>query len=224
MCWSPKNKLAIYNVWLTYKCPSLLLCEKGKDINMALISFHEWWDSSFSGGGVFLQAACGPGRISHYIHPWIYGWSVELGQHSKYLRHRLWQQTEVWSRRGSTFLLQFCIKSIHTSIAILLNFDPSLACPPLVASQARTVQLHVNFTSVLYFIHCLFVDICIFISIFCISFFFFNHCVSPNCPSRMKKVEWININLTELLNSGYRFSKVDRHEKGLGKGYVCISF
>lgn len=68
MCRSPKNKLAIYNLRITYECTSLLLCEKGKDNNMALMQFHEWWDGSFAGGGVFLRAACEPGRISDYIH------------------------------------------------------------------------------------------------------------------------------------------------------------
>lgn len=49
---------------------------------MALIQFHEWWDSSFSAMVSF------PGQHVDQVRSVItsiHGWSVEVGQHSKNL-------------------------------------------------------------------------------------------------------------------------------------------
>lgn len=91
MCWSPKNKLAIYNLSLTCTCTSLW--EKGNDINMAVISWVV--------GQLFFWRWClSPGSMWTRPHQWLH---PSMGGRSRWctiLRHHLWQQTEVWSQRG----------------------------------------------------------------------------------------------------------------------------
>lgn len=141
MCGSHKNKLAVYNLWLTCTCTSVLLCEKGKDNSTALISFHEWWDSSFLGALSF------PGQHADRatsVMTSIHGWSVEVGQHSQNLGPvfdgKLKFKANV-AQLGllGTFLLLLCVKCAGFPRHLLLSvFPPGFIPWPFRTQETAT--------------------------------------------------------------------------------------